>query len=178
VGDRRDNHWFDGLAMLHKFAFASGRVAYANRYLRSQSYREAMPTGSISRGEFATDPCRTLFQRVAAWFSPKFTDNCNVSVNKLAGEVVAYTETRMPIRFDPDTLNTLGGYGDDERIKGPVSLVPTRTSTTPEVARTPTCWHSAGGASTASSASIRGRDERRSSPRFPPSDPRTYTRSG
>jgi beta,beta-carotene 9',10'-dioxygenase len=27
----------------------------------------------------------------------------------------------MPIRFDPDTLNTLGGYGDDERIKGPVS---------------------------------------------------------
>ena len=59
---------------------------------------------------------------MAAWFSPKFTDNCNVSVNKLAGEVVAYTETRMPIRFDPDTLNTLGGYGYDERIKGPVSI--------------------------------------------------------
>src|SRR5918995_1051769 len=57
VGDRGYNHWFDGLAMLHKFA----------------------------------------------------------------SEVVAYTETRMPIRFDPDTLNTLGGYGYDERIKGPIS---------------------------------------------------------
>jgi carotenoid cleavage dioxygenase-like enzyme len=122
VGDRRYNHWFDGLAMLHQFAFAAGRVAYANRYLRSQSYREAMATGRISRGELATDPCRTLFQRVAAWFSPKFTDNCNVSVNKWAGEVVAYTETRMPIRFDPDTLNTLGEYSYDERIKGPVSM--------------------------------------------------------
>jgi beta,beta-carotene 9',10'-dioxygenase len=121
VGDRRYNHWFDGLAMLHKFAFAGGRVAYANRYLRSRSYLEATVTGRISRGEFATDPCRTLFQRVAAWFSPKLTDNCNVSVNKLADEVVAYTETRMPIRFDPDTLNTLGGYGYDERIKGLVS---------------------------------------------------------
>jgi beta,beta-carotene 9',10'-dioxygenase len=77
--------------------------------------------GRISRGEFATDPCRTLFQRVAAWFVPKFTDNGNVSVNKLAGEVVAYTETRMPIRFDLDTLHTLGGYAYDERIKGPVS---------------------------------------------------------
>jgi beta,beta-carotene 9',10'-dioxygenase len=121
VGDRRYKHWFDGLAMLHKFAFVGGRVAYANRYLRSQAYLEAMATGRISRGEFATDPCRTLFQRVATWFSPKFTDNCNVSVNKLAAEVVAYTETRMPIRFDPDTLNALGLYRYDERIKGPVS---------------------------------------------------------
>src|SRR5262249_44755507 len=42
VGERRYQHGFDGLAMLRKFAFASGRVAYANRYLRSQSYREAM----------------------------------------------------------------------------------------------------------------------------------------
>jgi beta,beta-carotene 9',10'-dioxygenase len=121
VGNRAYNHWFDGLAMLHKFAFAAGRVSYANRYLRSRSYLEATATGRISRGEFATDPCWTLFERVAAWFSPKLTDNCNVSVNKLAGEVVAYTETRMPIRFDPDTLDTLGGYAYDERIKGPVS---------------------------------------------------------
>ena len=121
VGNRQYNHWFDGLAMLHKFAFAAGRVAYANRYLRSQAYIEAMATGRISRGEFATDPCRTLFQRVAAWFSPKLTDNCNVSVNKLASEVVAYSETRMPIRFDPTTLDSLGLYRYDERIKGLVS---------------------------------------------------------
>src|SRR5262245_50547068 len=30
VGDQKYNHWFDGLAMLHKFAFAAGRVSYAN----------------------------------------------------------------------------------------------------------------------------------------------------
>jgi beta,beta-carotene 9',10'-dioxygenase len=122
VGNGGYNHWFDGLAMLHKFAFTGGRVAYANRYLRSRSYLEATATGKISRGEFATDPCRTLFQRVASWFWPKFTDNCNVNVNKLADEIVTYTETRMPIRFDPDTLNTLGEYDYDEQIKGPVSI--------------------------------------------------------
>jgi beta,beta-carotene 9',10'-dioxygenase len=122
VGDRGYNHWFDGLAMLHKFSFTGGRVSYANRYLRSRSYLEAIATGRISRGEFATDPCRTLFQRVASWFWPKFTDNCNVSVNKLADEIVAYTETRMAIRFDPVTLNTLGEYDYDEQIKGPVSI--------------------------------------------------------
>jgi beta,beta-carotene 9',10'-dioxygenase len=59
---------------------------------------------------------------VASWFWPKFTDNCNISVNKLASEVVAYIETRMPIRFDPITLNTLGAYDYDERIKGTVSI--------------------------------------------------------
>ena len=121
VGGRAYNHWFDGLAMLHKFAFTAGRVSYANRYLRSRAYREATESGTISRGEFATDPCRTLFQRVAAFFSPKLTDNCNVNVARLAGRVVALTETRLPIRFDPDTLETLGGFGYDARIKGPVS---------------------------------------------------------
>jgi len=33
VGARTYNHWFDGLAMLHRFAFAGGRVSYANRFL-------------------------------------------------------------------------------------------------------------------------------------------------
>ena len=45
VGDKKYNHWFDGLAMLHKFAFAAGRVSYANRYLRSQAYRRRWPRG-------------------------------------------------------------------------------------------------------------------------------------
>jgi carotenoid cleavage dioxygenase-like enzyme len=122
VDGRSYNHWFDGLAMLHKFAFSAGRVAYANRYLRSQAYLEAIRTGKISRGEFATDPCRTLFQRVAALFSSTPTDNCNVNIVRLANQVVALTETRLPIRFDPETLETLGGLEYDARIKGPLSI--------------------------------------------------------
>src|SRR5262249_16956008 len=122
VGNRAYNHWFDGLAMLHKFAFSAGRVSYANRYLRGQAYLEATTKGKISRSEFATDPCRTLFQRVAAFFSSKVTDNCNVNMPRLADQVVALTETRLPIRFDPDTLDTLGGFEYDARIKGPVSI--------------------------------------------------------
>ena len=43
------------------------------------------PKGALARGEFATDPCRTLFQRVAAIFEPKLTDNCNVNINPLGG---------------------------------------------------------------------------------------------
>ena len=34
-------HWFDGLAMLHRFSFGEGRVAYANRFLRSRAFEAA-----------------------------------------------------------------------------------------------------------------------------------------
>jgi beta,beta-carotene 9',10'-dioxygenase len=60
VGARSYNHWFDGLA-LHRFAFADGAVSYANRFLQSKAYCAAEKTGKIAYGEFATDPCRTLF---------------------------------------------------------------------------------------------------------------------
>ncbi len=53
VGEHAFNHWFDGLAMLHRFGFAAGRVSYANRYLHSQAYEEALSSGTIRRREFA-----------------------------------------------------------------------------------------------------------------------------
>jgi hypothetical protein len=37
-------------------------------------------------------------------------DNYNVSIQKLAGEVVALTETPLPVRFNPETLETMGVY--------------------------------------------------------------------
>src|SRR4051812_48861339 len=41
IGEETFNHWFDGLAMLHAFSFEKGRVAYANRFLRSSQYKAA-----------------------------------------------------------------------------------------------------------------------------------------
>ena len=121
VGARTYNHWFDGLAMLHRFAIADGGVSYANRFLDSKAFRAAEETGKITYAEFATDPCRTLFGRVAAIFDPKLTDNCCVNVSAYAREVTAFTETTMPLRFAPDTLETLGVFGYGEALKGQIS---------------------------------------------------------
>lgn len=111
AGDRQLRHWFDGLAMLHKYAFGDGRVAYANRFLDSAAYRAARDEGEVKLREFATDPCRSIFQRVAALFSPDFTDNANVNVTRLGERYVAMTETPLPIAFDPETLESAGiGY--------------------------------------------------------------------
>ena len=82
-------HWFDGLAMLHRFSFAEGTVSYANRFLQTRAYRAARERGTISYSEFATDPCRSLFQRVTSIFSPQLSDNANVNLVKLGEQFVA-----------------------------------------------------------------------------------------
>jgi beta,beta-carotene 9',10'-dioxygenase len=108
VGDRAMNHWFDGLAMLHRFSFAGGEVSYANRFLESRAYRAARDRGEIAYSEFATDPCRSLFARVGAMFSPKLTDNANVNLTKLGERFIAMTETPIPVQFDTETLAAAG----------------------------------------------------------------------
>src|SRR4051794_14094359 len=67
AGGHHIRHWFDGLAMLHRFAFADGRVSYANRFLRSDAYERAERGDGIGTG-FATDPCRAIFKRVQSIF--------------------------------------------------------------------------------------------------------------
>jgi beta,beta-carotene 9',10'-dioxygenase len=109
VGSRGYNHWFDGLAMLHRFEFAGGAVTYANRFLDSPAYRAARDTGRIAYSEFATDPCRTLFKRVASVFAPpRFGENANVNIVRHGAEFLALTETPLPVVFDPKTLDTVG----------------------------------------------------------------------
>jgi carotenoid cleavage dioxygenase-like enzyme len=118
VGARQFNHWFDGLAMLHRFALHSGRVSYANRYLQTRAYRAAQETGRISYSEFATDPCRTLFQRFFQIFSPKLTDNGAVNVARLGEQYIAMTETPLPVAFEPKKLTTLGVTDWAANLKG------------------------------------------------------------
>jgi beta,beta-carotene 9',10'-dioxygenase len=109
VGESCYRHWFDGLAMLHRFSFGDGGVSYANRFLESRAYRAARDGERIAYAEFATDPCRTLFQRVASVFSPpQFGDNANVNVMQVGEDFAAMTETALPVLFDPRTLRTLG----------------------------------------------------------------------
>jgi carotenoid cleavage dioxygenase-like enzyme len=110
VGERTMRHWFDGLAMLHRFTIGEGRVSYANRFLQSRAYRAAREHGRIVFGEFATDPCRSLFKRVQTMFSPGsgLTDNANVNLTRLGERFITMTETPLPVQFDAFTLQTVG----------------------------------------------------------------------
>src|SRR3954447_17248338 len=93
-------HWFDGLAMLHRFGFGDGRVSYANRFLRSESFERSERGEGMGLG-FATDPCRAIFKRVQTLFSPDFTDNANVNLMRLGERYVAMTETPLLVQLEP-----------------------------------------------------------------------------
>ncbi len=110
VGDRQFNHWFDGLAMLHRFSFGEGRVSYGNRFLEGRTERAVRQEGRIAYPEFASDPCRTLFQRVQTLFSggPEFGDSANINVVKLGEHFLSMTEAPISVEFDPQTLKSAG----------------------------------------------------------------------
>src|SRR3954470_19542566 len=109
-------HWFDGLAMLNTFTVRDGAVSYASRFLDSQDYRHVRDHGEPAGRGFATDPCRSLFKRVASLFSEGATDNCNVNVARLGERWIAMTETPMAIEFDPETLATVGPVEWDDSL--------------------------------------------------------------
>jgi beta,beta-carotene 9',10'-dioxygenase len=118
AGKSRMRHWFDGLAMLHRFGFREGEVSYANKYLRSPQYQHIHRESRIGYSEFATDPCRSIFKRLTSAFSPEFGSNASVTVHKLAGRFVALTETPLPVEFDPETLETVGVLEYQDGVEG------------------------------------------------------------
>ena len=120
VGERRLDHWFDGLAMLNRFGIADGRVSYKSRFIDSVAYRDAQD-GEWRHGGFATDPCRSLFKRVQSMFSPDPTDNPNVNMARIGERYIAMTETPMPVAFDPETLATAGHLEYADKLKAHVT---------------------------------------------------------
>lgn len=107
VGKEFYRHWFDGLAMLHRFHFQAGRVLYSNRYLQSDAYQEAKAAGAPRRPEFATNPRPTLLQRLRLASRSTTGGNGNVNTSRIGDHTVALTETPHPVAFDPVSLATL-----------------------------------------------------------------------
>lgn len=123
VGEQRFRHWFDGLAMLHRFTIEAGRVSYASRFLAGRARDEAERTGRIAYSEFATDPCRSLFARTAAVFHPEVTDSAKVNIARVADRYLALAETPIQVEFDPVTLATVGVTGWDDTTFGRMTTV-------------------------------------------------------
>ncbi|HUI22407.1 MAG TPA: carotenoid oxygenase family protein [Methylocella sp.] len=111
VGAAAYRHWFDGLAMLHRFAFAGDRVRYANRYLQSAAYQQAILHNTIMSDEFATNRAGPWWSGLLPRLTGKATDNGNVNVLAYGDhDMVALTETPYPMRVNPETLETLGPF--------------------------------------------------------------------
>uniref|UniRef100_A0A672KYB3 Carotenoid-cleaving dioxygenase, mitochondrial n=1 Tax=Sinocyclocheilus grahami TaxID=75366 RepID=A0A672KYB3_SINGR len=110
-GNQHYNHWFDGMALMHRFQIEDGQVTYRSRFLCSDSYTQNSERNRIIVSEFGTlalpDPCKNFFQRFLSRFEmPKPTDNASVNFVKYKGDYYVSTETNCMHRVDPDTLES------------------------------------------------------------------------
>ena len=68
----RYTHWFDGMAMMHRFHICEGSVTYSSRFLQSDSYVKNSEKDRIVVSEFGTmampDPCKNIFARFFSRF--------------------------------------------------------------------------------------------------------------
>ncbi len=114
----RGRHWFDGLAMLHRFVVHQGRVHYANRYLRSPAWRAATEQGRFAFAEVGTVPHGWRHRLRALGRPPQTGINASVNVLQLGGRPVAVTESPDAIPFDPVTLATLPPIRYADQVPG------------------------------------------------------------
>ncbi|XP_047447574.1 beta-carotene 15, 15-dioxygenase 2, like [Mugil cephalus] len=110
-GNDRYVHWFDGMALMHRFHISEGNVTYSSRFLRSNSYVQNSEKNRIVVSEFGTlampDPCKNIFARFFSYFQiPEATDNAGVNFVKYKGDYYVSTETNYMRRIDPESLET------------------------------------------------------------------------
>jgi carotenoid cleavage dioxygenase-like enzyme len=112
-------HWFDGLALLRKFAIHDESVTYATRFLRTEEYRSVVGGHGLGAGQFGTEASGgSLRSRLEAAVSPTATDNANVNVMRAGDTFLALTEVPQRVAFDPLTLDTLGAWDFDDDLDG------------------------------------------------------------
>ncbi|XP_053546289.1 carotenoid-cleaving dioxygenase, mitochondrial [Bombina bombina] len=110
-GNDNYNHWFDGMALMHKFRIEDGSVTYMSKFLESDSYNANKSSNRILASEFGTlampDPCKSLYGRFKSNFEITSTDNCNVNYVLYKGDYYVSTETNFMRKVDPEELDTL-----------------------------------------------------------------------
>ncbi|NIM95833.1 MAG: beta-carotene 15,15'-monooxygenase [Anaerolineales bacterium] len=123
IGEERYSHWFDGLAMLRRFSFRGGKVAYVNRFLRSRGFMDSMRSGQIRYEQFGTNTRPSFFQRLRSIFSNmQVPNNTNTNLAKVGDDrFFAITESPTAIEFEPDSLATIGEFAYVDKLSGMIT---------------------------------------------------------
>jgi all-trans-8'-apo-beta-carotenal 15,15'-oxygenase len=108
------DHPFDGDGLVTRFAFGDGAVRYRNRFVRTREFLEEERAGRMLHRSFGTNlpgGVRRNFLRL------RFKNAANTSVMFHAGTLLALWEGGLPHRLDPETLETLGTWDFDGRLR-------------------------------------------------------------
>lgn len=126
-------HWFDGLAVLHRFTIDDRTVRYRNAHLERGLERRIAEKGYADHITFGDDPCQGLFGKLFTLFRRGVTDpetgrsvqNTPVTVGKLPDDrLISKTDSSLLQFIDWETLDASEPrrYADlDERFEGQLS---------------------------------------------------------
>lgn len=89
---------------VNRFAIKNGEVTYQCRFIHTDSYKKNYAANRTVVTSFGTspvsDPCQTIFQRVASLFQPgTLTDNTMISIYPFGDEYYAFTECPVIQRY-------------------------------------------------------------------------------
>ena len=104
-GDFDYRHWLDGDGLVCALRFASGRVHFTSRFVRSRKFVAEEEAGRPIFRTFGTSFPSDQLKRGIALESP-----VNVSVYPYQNSVLAFGEQGLPWELDPVTLETRGEY--------------------------------------------------------------------
>ena len=117
VGGKPYAHLFDGDGLLSQFAFDGKRLHYQNRFVRTTHYlAERAADKPVMRNYGQQRPGGPLAN---AFRNP--ANVANTSVQYHAGNLLALYEGGRPWQLDPDTLETIGEYDYEGKLKSSYS---------------------------------------------------------
>ncbi len=134
-------HPFDGDGMVSRFVFDDGQIRYRNRYVRTNEFRAEARAGRPLFRNFGTNLPGGLRSNLLRL---RFKNPANTSVLYHGGRLLALWEGGQPHAIDPQTLDTIGRFDFEGRLKStglarwlapepPFSAHPRRCSVSGEV---------------------------------------------
>ncbi len=112
------HHWFGGDGMVHMFRVENGRVAYRNRYVRTQKYKLEREAGKALVNYFDpmnSDPSVPVFG---------LDGLANTNIVWHGGKLLALEEGHLPFELDCASLDSIGPWSFDGGYEGPMTAHP------------------------------------------------------
>jgi carotenoid cleavage dioxygenase-like enzyme len=114
----QEYHWFHGDGMIQRFEFGNGRVAWKNRWVRTEKYELERAAGRSLFGVLGNpmnaDPS----------VADKHYNTANTHIVWHGNRLLALMEGTIAVELDPITLATIGNFDYDGKIDGPITAHP------------------------------------------------------
>lgn len=107
-------HPFDGDGMILRFAIEDGAVRYSNRYVRTREFLAEEAAGRVLYRSLGTNIPGGALKNIGKF---KVKNAANTSVIQHGGHTLALWEGGLPHAIDPVTLETLGRFDYDGRLR-------------------------------------------------------------